>query len=73
MVATDAGAWPAERVTTLPELVDRVGDWTRPDGITVFKSVGTAVQDLAAAHVVATAARAHGVGREVELLSAKTF
>jgi hypothetical protein len=31
------------------------------------------VQDLAAAHVVATGTRAGGVGRDVDLLSAKTF
>ena len=51
--------------STAIELAARAGDWTRPDGITVFKSVGTAVQDVVAAHVVATAARTlHVVRRE---------
>ncbi|HVW17267.1 MAG TPA: ornithine cyclodeaminase family protein [Solirubrobacteraceae bacterium] len=73
VAAQRAGAWPAGRVTTLAELVGAEGGWRRPEGLSVFKSVGTAVQDLAAAHAVATAARERGVGREVELLSAKTF
>jgi ornithine cyclodeaminase/alanine dehydrogenase len=72
IAAVEAGAWPQERVLTLPELAGR-GGWERPDGITVFKSVGTAVQDLAAAGAVAAAARERGLGREVDLLSAKTF
>jgi hypothetical protein len=49
------------------------GRWQRPAGLSVFKSVGTAVQDLAAALAVATAAAKRGVGRDVELLSPKTF
>lgn len=45
---------------------------TRPgretaEQITLYKSVGVAVQDAAAASVVLTAARARGVGREVAL------
>ncbi len=35
--------------------------------ITLYKSVGVAVQDLAAAALVLAAARAHGVGLEIEL------
>jgi alanine dehydrogenase len=73
IAAVEAGSWPAERVSTLAEIVGRAGDWRRPDGVSVFKSVGTAVQDLAAAATVIEAARAQGVGRDVELLSAKTF
>ena len=43
------------------------------EGLTVFKSVGTAVQDLAAAAAVARVARERGVGRELDILTAKTF
>jgi ornithine cyclodeaminase len=38
-----------------------------PDRITLYKSVGVAVQDGAAARLVLDAARAKGVGTEVEL------
>src|SRR4051794_38432921 len=73
IAAEEAGTWPAERVTTLPAVVGSAGGWERPAGLSVFKSVGTAVQDLAAAHATAIAAREQGVGREIEMLSAKTF
>jgi alanine dehydrogenase len=73
MAAEEAGAWPADRVATLPQVVGAGGGWQRNPGLSVFKSVGTAVQDLAAAHAVTTAAVALGVGREVDLLSAKHF
>jgi ornithine cyclodeaminase/alanine dehydrogenase-like protein (mu-crystallin family) len=58
---------------TLPEAVGADGGWQRPSGVSVFKSVGTAVQDLAAARAVASEAAARGVGREVDLLTPKTF
>jgi alanine dehydrogenase len=73
MAAEHAGAWPADRVVTLPEAIAADGGWKRPSGVSVFKSVGTAVQDLAAARAVATAATARGIGREVDLLTPKTF
>jgi ornithine cyclodeaminase/alanine dehydrogenase len=73
LAAEDAGAWPADRVMTLPEAVGADGGWQRPSGVSVFKSVGTAVQDLAAARAVASEAAARGVGREVDLLTPKTF
>jgi ornithine cyclodeaminase/alanine dehydrogenase-like protein (mu-crystallin family) len=37
------------------------------DQITLYKSVGVAVQDLAAAALVVAAARERGIGREIEL------
>jgi ornithine cyclodeaminase len=40
---------------------------TSPDQITLYKSVGVAVQDAAAAALVLAAARERGVGREVEV------
>jgi ornithine cyclodeaminase/alanine dehydrogenase-like protein (mu-crystallin family) len=38
-----------------------------PDEVTLYKSVGVAVQDLAAAALVLAAARERGAGREIEL------
>ena len=38
---------------------------TRPDELTVFKSLGLAVEDLAAAELVVRKAREQGVGTEV--------
>ena len=40
---------------------------TSPTEITLYKSVGVAVQDLAAAALVVAAAQERGVGREIEL------
>jgi ornithine cyclodeaminase/alanine dehydrogenase len=73
IAAEAAGTWPADRVITLPELAGQGDAWKRPDGISVFKSVGTAVQDLAAAHAITLAARERGLGTDFDLLSPKTF
>jgi ornithine cyclodeaminase len=40
---------------------------TSPDQITVYKSVGVAVQDAAAAALVLAAARRAGVGTQISL------
>jgi ornithine cyclodeaminase len=40
---------------------------TSPEQITLYKSVGVAVQDAAAAALVLAAARKRSVGREIEL------
>ncbi|MCL4370053.1 MAG: ornithine cyclodeaminase family protein, partial [Chloroflexi bacterium] len=42
---------------------------TSPDQITVYKSVGIAIQDMAVASMVYRKALANKVGTEVELLS----
>jgi alanine dehydrogenase len=62
-----AGLDPAS-IAELGELVagTRPGR-TSPEAITVYKSVGVAVQDLAAAALVLAAARERGVGLEIEL------
>jgi ornithine cyclodeaminase/alanine dehydrogenase-like protein (mu-crystallin family) len=62
-----AGLGP-EAVVELGEIVagtrpGRTGD----DEMTLYKSVGVAVQDLAAAALVVRAAKERGVGREIEL------
>jgi ornithine cyclodeaminase/alanine dehydrogenase-like protein (mu-crystallin family) len=40
---------------------------TSPEQLTLYKSVGVAVQDATAATLVLTAARATGAGRELAL------
>jgi ornithine cyclodeaminase len=40
---------------------------TSAEQITLYKSVGVAVQDAVAAHLVLEAAKKQGLGREVEL------
>ena len=40
---------------------------TSPDQITLYKSVGVAVQDAVAAHLVLKAAAERGVGREIPI------
>jgi len=48
-------------------LVGKVGGRTAPDEITLFKSLGIAIEDLAAAHYVLDQARQKGVGTWVEI------
>jgi len=69
------GARPIARGTLDPTRVVEVGELvagdrpgrTAPDELTLYKSVGVAVQDGTAATLVLAAARARGAGREVEL------
>lgn len=57
----------------LPDIVARGFD-RAADDVTLFKSVGTAAQDIAAAKLVYDAAVEHGLGREVGVLAeAKQF
>jgi alanine dehydrogenase len=72
IAAKEARTWDARRVSTLTELVGS-GQPSAHEGLTVFKSVGTAVQDLAAAAAVGRVARERGVGRELDILSPKMF
>jgi alanine dehydrogenase len=62
------GLEPGSAHAELGELVsgDRPGR-TAPDEITLYKSVGIAVQDLAAASLVLAAARERGAGLTIEL------
>jgi ornithine cyclodeaminase/alanine dehydrogenase len=73
IAAEAAGMWPRERVVVLTQLIGEDADYERPAGLTVFKSVGTAVQDLVAAAEAVAEARARGIGREVDVLAAKLF
>ena len=67
-----AGLDPASVHADLGELVrgTRPGR-TSPDELTLYKSVGVAVQDAAAAALVLSAAREQGMGREVDLEGAQ--
>lgn len=46
---------------------NRMAGRTAPEDVTVYKSLGIAAQDLAAAHFVTARARERGVGQRVEL------
>ena len=71
LAAQADGSWDDSRVRMLTDVLET----RRPrDGqITVFKSVGTAVQDLAAGFAVAQIARERGLGRELDIVLPKTF
>ncbi len=66
--AFEQGALAPDEVAEIGEVVSgkRPGR-TSADQITLYKSIGVAVQDAAAAALVLTAARAKGTGLEVEL------
>jgi alanine dehydrogenase len=63
---------PPPEVVELGELVAGTKQGRRsPEQITLYKSVGVAVQDAAAAALVLAAARERSVGREIELEEAR--
>jgi alanine dehydrogenase len=66
--AIEAGAIGVDRVHEIGEIAagDRPGR-TEAAQLTLYKSVGVAVQDAAAAGLILEAARARGVGTEVEV------
>jgi ornithine cyclodeaminase len=67
-----AGVDPAHAHAELGELVAGTKPGrTSPDQITLYKSVGVAVQDAAAAGLVLAAARERSAGREIELEEAR--
>lgn len=67
--------WPVQKGLVSRERMIEIGEVlsgvrpgrTEPTEITLYKSVGVAVQDAVAAHLVLTAARERGLGREVAL------
>ena len=69
LLPIQAGHWSAERIhAELGEVVlGRAAGLTRADEITLFKSVGLAVQDIAIGQVVLRKAEALGLGTLVEL------
>lgn len=74
MEAGDFVAATGEHVLSWPDikefahvLVNRYPGRESPDDITVFKSLGLGIQDIAVGVKVVEQARAHGLGREVEM------
>ncbi|HEX9691258.1 MAG TPA: ornithine cyclodeaminase family protein [Gemmatimonadales bacterium] len=66
--AIDVGALTPDELIELGDVVRRVARGrTSPDDITVFKSVGIAVQDLVAGSLAVERARAEGLGTTVTL------
>ena len=73
MAVTDECRSRLTGALVLPDVVARGFDRSADD-VTLFKSVGTAAQDIAAAKVVYDVAVEHGLGREIGVLAeAKQF
>jgi len=74
VAAREAGAYPEDRIVALADLVAAGRVARGPDEITLFKSVGTAVQDVMAGYAVYREAVRLGRGRELgEFLEHKQF
>ena len=73
--ALAAGTYDRAQVTELKEVVaGRAPGRSGPDEITLFKSVGTAIQDVAAGFTVYKEAVRQGLGQDVgEFLELRTF
>lgn len=70
----DLGQAAAHLATSPDGAGDGGGDGNAPRDLTTFKSVGTAIQDLALAHALVAAARERGQGRDLgELAGLKPF
>lgn len=67
------GHWHEDRVRWLSDVVADPVAAAQQRGLTVFKSVGTALQDLVAAKAVYDVAVARELGHEIALLSGKHF
>jgi ornithine cyclodeaminase/alanine dehydrogenase len=67
LAAMEEGTYHPERVLSLASLVTSAAPvpYERTSRVSLFKSVGTAVQDIAAAKVVYDAARRQGSGRDL--------
>jgi ornithine cyclodeaminase/alanine dehydrogenase len=72
MAAIADGAWADEKVSSLPQVLVADGP-VRNGGLSLFKSVGTATQDVVAAAAVHGLAVAAGRGRQVQFLEPKFF
>jgi ornithine cyclodeaminase/alanine dehydrogenase-like protein (mu-crystallin family) len=70
--AVESGAITADSAIGLAQLFPPVAapGRTSPEQITVFKSVGTALQDLALASIIYRAARERGLGSDIGLFPA---
>ncbi|HEX6025599.1 MAG TPA: ornithine cyclodeaminase family protein [Solirubrobacter sp.] len=68
--AAREGHWDERKVRSLADVLT---DAPRVAGMTVFKSVGTGLQDVVAAKAVYEEALERGLGRSVEFVSGKVF
>jgi alanine dehydrogenase len=74
IAAAAEGHWDDAKVRGLPAVVSGEPNGSgRQPSLTVFKSVGTALQDLVAAKAIYDVAVEHGLGREVDFLAEKVF
>jgi ornithine cyclodeaminase/alanine dehydrogenase len=72
--AIEAGTWDASKVTELTEMVSGAPGRGGREEITLFKSVGTAVQDVMSGYAVYQEAKRLGLGDEVgDFLEHKHF
>ena len=73
--AMETGTYDRAKVIELKEVVaGRAQGRSGPDEITLFKSVGTAIQDVAAGFAVYKESVRQGLGQDVgEFLELKTF
>jgi ornithine cyclodeaminase/alanine dehydrogenase len=69
--AAEGGHWDEAKVHWLSDVV--AGERPAADGLTIFKSVGTGLQDIVAAKAVHDVALERGLGREVDFLGGKQF
>jgi alanine dehydrogenase len=69
--AAAEGHWDEAKVRRLADVL--VDEPRTASGLTVFKSVGTALQDIVAAKAVLDVALEPGLGREIEFLGGKHF
>jgi alanine dehydrogenase len=73
--AAAGGHWVGDKVHPLSAYFTGAASAPQNDGsqLTVFKSVGTALQDLVAAKAIYEVARERGLGHETQVLSEKQF
>ncbi|MGW4822798.1 hypothetical protein ACWEP4_28340 [Streptomyces sp. NPDC004227] len=67
MLAAAGCGLDRSRISLLGDMPGRV--WDRGTGQTIYKSIGSPEQDIALAHAVVEAARAHDLGTPIEPLS----
>jgi ornithine cyclodeaminase/alanine dehydrogenase len=74
IAAAAEGHWDDAKVHGLPAVVDGQGPASNgTPALTVFKSVGTALQDMIAAKAIYDVAVERGLGREIDFLAEKAF
>lgn len=70
--AVSVGTWERRKIEELTSLVSK-SFRREPEQITLFKSVGTAVQDVMSGYAVYQEAKRRGLGKEIHFLEHKLF